>query len=54
MLAGADWLTGGAFGLEGSAIALGLYIAASAGLLILMARRSQWRPFALRFSASVT
>jgi membrane protease YdiL (CAAX protease family) len=38
-MTGPDWLTGGAFGIEGSAIALGIIVAATAGLLVLAKNR---------------
>lgn len=38
---GPDWLTGGAFGIEGSAIALGVVVLASCGLMLLIVRRER-------------
>lgn len=40
--AGPDHLTGGAFGLEGSLICLGLSVAVSVVLLVLIVRKGQW------------
>jgi membrane protease YdiL (CAAX protease family) len=38
-MTGPDWLTGGAFGIEGSAIALGIIVAATVGLLVIAKNR---------------
>jgi membrane protease YdiL (CAAX protease family) len=38
-MSGPDWLTGGAFGIEGSAIALGIIVAATIGLLVIAKNR---------------
>jgi uncharacterized protein len=42
-LVGPDWLTGGAFGAEGSVVALALCLATTAGLLMLAYQRGQFR-----------
>ena len=40
-LSGPDWLTGGAFGIEGSAVDLGLVVLATAGLVLLAVRKGR-------------
>lgn len=42
-LSGPDWLTGGGFGIEGSALATGLCLLTSAALLVMVVRRGHWR-----------
>jgi len=50
-LSGPEYLTGGAFGLEASVVALGICLIAAAGLAVLVIRRGQWRPIKrFRFS----
>lgn len=50
-LTGPDWLTGGAFGVEGSVLATGVCLLASAGLVVMVARRGDWRRARFRLSA---
>ena len=40
-LSGPDWLTGGAFGIEGSAVDLGWVVLATAGLVLLAVRKGR-------------
>ena len=50
-LTGEEWLTGGAFGPEGSLVTLAVTSAASAALLVVAWRRGSLRPSRLRSSA---
>jgi len=51
VLTGPEYLTGGAFGLEASVVALGVCLVAASGLAVLVARRGEWRPMTrFRFS----
>lgn len=53
VLTGPEYLTGGAFGLEASVVALGVCLVAAAGLAVLVAQRGEWRPMTrFRFSLS--
>jgi hypothetical protein len=47
-LSGPDWLTGGAFGIEGSAVDLVLVVLASAAMVVLAQRRGRMGPPAWR------
>lgn len=49
--AGPDYLTGGAFGLEGSMVTLGLSVLVSIVLLALVLRERQWLGVRLRFGS---
>lgn len=53
-LSGPDILTGGAFGLEGSSVSLGLCVIVSAALLALAVRKGRWIGFRLRLSGAAT
>jgi membrane protease YdiL (CAAX protease family) len=50
-LSGPDWLTGGAFGIEGSALTAGVCLCASTVIFVLAVRRGAWRGFGIRMSA---